>query len=79
MKTALVLAVASALSLTALTTANAASKHHRYHGRYWSEPYGWGSPYVRYPNRPAWATPGECYTDEGGGRFMPCSYGGGRR
>jgi hypothetical protein len=26
-------------------------------------------------NRPAWAAPGECYTDEGYGRFSPCSSG----
>ena len=26
-------------------------------------------------NRPAWAAPGECYTDDGYGRFSPCSSG----
>lgn len=30
-----------------------------------------------YPNRPYWANPNECFTDEGGGRFRPCSAGGG--
>jgi hypothetical protein len=25
--------------------------------------------------RPAWAGPNECYTDEGYGRFAPCSWG----
>ena len=29
-----------------------------------------------YPNRPYWAAPGECFTDDGGGRFRPCSAGG---
>jgi hypothetical protein len=31
-----------------------------------------------YPNRPAWAPPGACFTDEGYGRFTPCDAGGGR-
>ena len=26
-------------------------------------------------NRPAWAAPGECFTDDGYGRFWPCSAG----
>jgi len=26
-------------------------------------------------NRPAWASPYECYTDEGYGRFWPCGAG----
>jgi hypothetical protein len=29
-----------------------------------------------YPNRPYWAAPNECFTDDGGGRFRPCSAGG---
>ena len=31
--------------------------------------YGW-------PQRPAWASPYECYYDEGYGRYRPCSAGG---
>jgi hypothetical protein len=27
------------------------------------------------PARPAWAVAGECYTDDGYGRFWPCSGG----
>lgn len=77
--TILAAALASVLVLPTVTAANAAWKHHRHHARHWSAPYGWGAaPYQRYPNRPIWGTPGECYTDEGGGRFMPCNYGGGR-
>jgi hypothetical protein len=30
-----------------------------------------------YPNRPYWAAPGECFTDDGGGRFRPCNAGDG--
>jgi hypothetical protein len=26
-------------------------------------------------NRPSWAAPGECFTDDGYGRFSPCSSG----
>jgi len=29
-----------------------------------------------YPNRPAWAPPGTCFTDEGYGRFLECGMGG---
>jgi hypothetical protein len=31
--------------------------------------YGW-------PQRPAWASPYECYYDDGYGRYRPCSAGG---
>jgi hypothetical protein len=30
-----------------------------------------------WPQRPAWASPYECYYDEGYGRYRPCSAGGG--
>jgi hypothetical protein len=29
-----------------------------------------------YPSRPAWASPYECYLDDGNGRFRPCNAGG---
>ncbi|MBX6426944.1 MAG: hypothetical protein IRZ09_13600 [Variibacter sp.] len=29
-----------------------------------------------YPSRPYWAAPGECFLDDGYGRFRPCSGGG---
>lgn len=29
-----------------------------------------------YPSRPAWASPYECYLDDGYGRFRPCNAGG---
>ena len=65
-------------------------KHYRhYHGawhapayygpRYYGGPRysgGWNAPvYLRTPG-PPWAMPNECYTDEGYGRFTPCSRGG---
>jgi hypothetical protein len=44
---------------------------------------GWNSAPVRlqglqngFPTRPAWAQPGECFTDDGYGRFRSCSAGG---
>jgi hypothetical protein len=29
-----------------------------------------------YPNRPAWAPPGVCFSDDGYGRFFECGMGG---
>jgi hypothetical protein len=29
-----------------------------------------------FPTRPAWAQPGDCFTDDGYGRFRSCSAGG---
>jgi hypothetical protein len=29
-----------------------------------------------YPSRPSWAAPGECFFDEGNGRWRPCNAGG---
>ena len=29
-------------------------------------------------NRPVWAAPQQCYTDDGYGRFLPCDVGDGR-
>jgi hypothetical protein len=33
-------------------------------------------PATMFPNRPYWASPMECYFDEGYGRFTPCTGGG---
>jgi hypothetical protein len=32
--------------------------------------------YQQYPARPLWASPQQCFTDEGYGRFTPCDTGG---
>jgi hypothetical protein len=75
-----------------IATADAASRHkHKYyrqhHGAVYAPGYygggylgprygGWNAPvYMRTPG-PPWAMPNECYTDEGYGRFTPCSRGG---
>jgi hypothetical protein len=46
---------------------------------------GWNNAPVRlqglqpgFPTRPSWAAPGECFTDDGYGRFRSCSSSGGR-
>jgi hypothetical protein len=31
-----------------------------------------------YPNRPIWGAPGQCWSDEGYGRFSSCDNGRGR-
>jgi hypothetical protein len=68
----LLMVIGSALAVAAVTTAGAATKHwHRVHR----------TAVVAKPV-PAWPNaigrrPHECVTDEGGGRFMPCNYGGG--
>ena len=75
----LVTILASTLSL-ATVTADAKTRHHRSVARHAPivNPAPAGEPYAaRQPGRPAWARPDECLTDEGGGRFYPCNYGGG--
>jgi hypothetical protein len=81
MRAAVLLTIlAASLSLVAVT-ADAKTKNHRASARHAApmaravpggEPYASGQ-----PGRPAWARRGECLTDEGGGRFYPCNYGGG--
>ena len=86
--TRILLLTATAISLIVpVATADAGSrhkhKHYRHHhgavyapGYYGPRSYGWHAPvYMRTPG-PPWAGPGECYTDEGYGRFTPCSMGG---
>ena len=87
------LLAAAALSLIApATSADAGSKHkHKYYRSHYGAAYapapgyhpppygGWNAPvYMRTPG-PAWAMPNECYTDEGYGRYTPCSLGRGTR
>jgi hypothetical protein len=67
---------AAAVVLVSMSAADAASRHHaRKHVRVRAvvpqQPQG-----QLYPNRPVWAPPGACFTDEGYGRFRPCDAGG---
>ena len=32
--------------------------------------------YLEFPNRPRWAAPQQCFTDDGYGRYTPCEGGG---
>lgn len=88
----LLLAATAISLIVPVATADAGSrhKHYRHHqgawhgaGYYGPRIYGgprysggWNAPvYLRTPG-PPWAMPNECYTDEGYGRFTPCSLGG---
>jgi len=83
------LLAATAVSLIAPATADAGSrhKHHYRHHHYgaWNAPvygpgpyYGrWQAPVQLRTPGPPWAMPNECYTDEGYGRYTPCSRGRG--
>ena len=68
------LTVLAVLSLASLDTADAATK------RKLKKPLPAASatmsakPVVRTPG-PTWAAPGECFTDEGYGRYWPCGAG----
>ena len=86
--TRILLLAATAVSLIVpVATADAGSRHKQkyyrnYHGAWLAPGYyghgyygGWRAPvYLRTPG-PPWAGPGECYTDEGYGRYAPCSRG----
>ena len=85
--TRMLLLAATAISLIApVGTADAASKHkHKYYRHHYGAAYApgyygpgygaWQGPvWTRTPG-PPWAMPNECYTDEGYGRYTPCSLG----
>jgi hypothetical protein len=71
-----VLNVAVAISFAAVGAADAKSKHKRYRVHH-GAPYAYVpvSPYAARTPGPPWAQPWECYTDEGYGRYRPCSAG----
>ena len=92
--TRILLLTATAISLIIpVATADAASRHkskpyRQYHGAvyapgYYGPHYGgygtWQAPVQLRTPGPPWAMPNECYTDEGYGRYTPCSLGGRRR
>ena len=70
------LAILVALSVAGVDTANAASERKRSKARAvpptLNEPV---RPAIARTPRPPWAGPGECYTDEGYGRYWPCGAG----
>ena len=65
------------LSLACISTADAATKKKRAH-HYPPAPTVVAAPGVPYFARtpgPVWASPYECFTDEGYGRYWPCGAG----
>ena len=70
------IAALAALSFVAAGATEAAAKHKRYKVRH-GAPYAYVpvSPYAARTPGPPWAAPWECYTDEGYGRYRPCSAG----
>ena len=71
-----VLVAVIALSLAGIGVADAKSKKKkivRHHAPVAA--YVPASPYPIYQNRPIWAAPWQCFTDEGYGRFRPCDAG----
>ena len=69
----IIVAAAVAISFAGLDVADAASKKKQKVRA--TAPVGYVAPqYLRTPG-PPWAGPGECYTDEGYGRYWPCGAG----
>ena len=77
----ILLAAVAALSLAGIGAADAASKHKHHKTRTMvHQPAGLAAPVAPYFTRtpgPPWASPAECYTDEGYGRYWPCGAGKG--
>ena len=80
MKASVLIAVMAALSFAATGAADAKAKHKRHRAHY-GTPYSYVPvlPYTARTPGPPWAAPWECYTDEGYGRYQPCSTGRGLR
>jgi hypothetical protein len=86
--TRMLLLAATAISLVAAAaTADAGNgKHkHKYYRHHYGAAYApgyygpayrtWQAPVQMRTPGPPWAMPNECYTDEGYGRYTPCSRG----
>ena len=69
-------AAVTTLSFIIIGAADAASKHKRKVARHYAPGvYMPVTPYATRTPGPIWAGPGECYTDEGYGRYWPCGAG----
>jgi hypothetical protein len=73
MSLARLIAAVAALSVIAIVPTEAIAKHKRYKAQR-IVVYPAASHWVGTP-RPPWAQPWECFTDEGHGRYRPCSAG----
>ena len=70
-----VLAAVAALGIFGLSAADAATRHkHKFRA---VAPVATPSQPV-FANRPIWAAPQQCFTNDGYGRFLPCDVGDGR-
>jgi len=70
----IIVAAVVAFSFASLDSADAASKRKRKKVRHIAPITVVPAPHARTPG-PLWAAPGECYTDEGYGRYLPCGAG----
>ena len=70
-----VLAALAAISLASFDSAEAASKPKRQKVHYAPVVSVPAKPYATQTSGPPWAGPGECFTDEGYGRYWPCGAG----
>ena len=69
---------AAGIAIAALSPADAAPRHKH---KMRAAPAVTQRVPVMYPavaNRPVWAAPQQCFSDEGYGRFVPCDVGDGR-
>ena len=74
----LVFLVAAGIAIAAMSPADAAPRHKH---KVRAAPAVTQRAPVMYPvvaNRPIWAAPQQCFTDEGYGRFVPCDVGDSR-
>jgi hypothetical protein len=72
----LALFVAAGTVIAAISPADAAARHkHKVRA-----PAAQSVPVMQpaFANRPTWAAPQQCYTNDGYGRFLPCDVGDGR-
>ena len=73
----LVLFVAIGIVIAAISSVEAATRH-KHKVRH--APVAQNAPVMQpvVANRPVWAAPQQCFTNEGYGRFVPCDVGDGR-
>jgi hypothetical protein len=71
-----ILITAAALALAGIGAAQSAPRPQAQQGTWNSAPVRLQGQQNGFPTRPAWAQPGECFTDDGYGRFRSCSAGG---
>jgi hypothetical protein len=70
----ILIAMLGTMALGAVT-ADAAPRHKQHWRIHAAAPVAVRAAPAPVMNRPAWAGPYECYTDEGYGRFWPCGAG----